>query len=215
MPRDIVVPVYKFSELPDKVKERVKQKYAQNFNWDRADEYMNSLKKLAEHFGGKLAHWEVSWDGGSYSNAKFSMPEMEPDEIEEKLSELSGEECKLTGAVYDEDAIDGFRNAWDGGETDLDKLMQAAFRKWLKSAQGEYEADFSDEVFGENCDANERWFYADGSLAPSPEDPPPNQGRYAPAGAPARASGHESCGGGMCWPKYNGYQPSPCQWADA
>jgi hypothetical protein len=74
-------------------------------------------------------------------------------------------DCKLTGYCADEDAIDGFRIAYVAGERDLNKLMQAAFRSWLKAAHNDCEGFYNSDYFGEHCDANGYEFYESGDMA--------------------------------------------------
>ena len=105
----------------------------------------------------------------------FDMLDGSAAEIEWRLGELGtydpltlkgNGDCRLTGCCTDEDAIDGFRRAFNGGETDLNALMQVAFRAWLEAAHKDCEAQYADAEFSENSDANEREYYADGRLAP-------------------------------------------------
>lgn len=175
--RTIETSIYNYSELSEKARDRVRAEVGANFGFERADEYFDSLKKLAEHFGGKLIDYEVDFWNTSYSSAKFEMPENPgEDEIGPLLADLGGYnaetlrgdgDCKLTGWVYDESAIDGFRIAFmRDGERDLDKLMEAAFRSWLEAAQADAAYDYSDEGLGETAEANEWEYYEDGRLVP-------------------------------------------------
>lgn len=170
--RDAVIKIYEYSELSDKAKEVARQADAEANGFVFSEEYIESLKKLALHFNGKLGRYGIDWFNGSHSYASFDMPEMEKEEIEKLLGELGSfnpetlkgnGSCVLTGCGSDEDAIDGFRIAFHGGETDLEKLMQAAFKTWLKAGQSECEAHYSDEGFGETADANDYEFLEDGS----------------------------------------------------
>lgn len=176
--------VYSFAELSADAKQRAKDQHAANFGFAWSNDYLASLRALAEHFGGKLTDWQIDWFAGSYSSASFDMPDSDlaslGDDFAEteasiaaKLAELgafdpatlkgSGE-CKLTGFCGDESAIDGFRIAWNGGERSLDKLMQAAFREWLKDAQADCAGQYEDETFAEHCDANNYEFTAEGRI---------------------------------------------------
>ncbi len=177
--------VYQFDELNDKAKQKAKDDYAAIWGFCWADEYKDSLKALAEHFGGKLADWQIDWFNGSYSSAKFAMPdegfayeEGENAQTEEarnaaKLAELGAFDpvtlkgtgaCKLTGFCADESAIDGFRAAWHKGERNLDKLMQAAFVEWLKDGQADCTGFYEDAQFSEHCEVNELEFTDDGAI---------------------------------------------------
>lgn len=171
--RDVIIKVYKFSELSEKAKERAKQDYEIDCGYNWGDEAMDSIKALVKHFDGSITDWQVYWDRSSHSYMRFDMPEMTKTEIRRRLKELGSYnkrtgrgngDCKLTGFCMDEACIDGFRLAFRKGETDLEELMEAAFDTWLKECQDDYESQFSDEVFGDACDANGWEFYENGSM---------------------------------------------------
>lgn len=172
MAREIPVTVFKFSELSDKAKQRAKDDYAANNGYHLADEAAKSLEKLAEHFGGEVRNYGIDWFGGTPSSAEFDMPDdMEPDEVKRRLDELGSYnpetlkgngDCKLTGWATDEDAIDGFREAWHEGERDLEALMQAAFEALVENGQADCEAEYTDENFGQFADENDFEYYENG-----------------------------------------------------
>jgi hypothetical protein len=174
MVREKKVLVYTYSELSEKARDAARQDFAASEGYSWADDAMASIQALAKHFGGTMRNWSIDWFNSSYSSAEFSMPSLDESEIEELLGEL-GEynpetlkglgDCKLTGFCADEDAIDGFRQAWHDGERDLDGLMQSAFDSWLKAAQADCESYYSDEQFAEMCEANGYEFYENGDLA--------------------------------------------------
>jgi hypothetical protein len=175
--REATIKVYKFDDLSDNAKVAAKQKYAELFGYVFADEALASLKTLAERFNGKLTNYSIDWCNSSYSSATFDMPETEEGEIAATLAELGtynpetlkgNGDCVLTGYCADEDAIDGLQQAWHNGERDLDTLMQAAFKTWLKAAQGDNEAFYEDDEFSEHSDANEYEYYQDGSIYDGP-----------------------------------------------
>lgn len=167
--------LYRFSELSEKAKDVARQKEAALFGYPASDEALNSIHALAIHFGGRMYGYEIDWFGCSYSSAKFDVPDdMEHDEIAGRLAGLGSfnsetlhgdGDCKLTGFCIDEDAIDGFRIAFmRDGERDLGKLMQAAFRQWLKACQEDCAWLYADEAFSETCDENGFWFTVDGEF---------------------------------------------------
>ncbi len=172
--RHTVQTLYRFDELSETAKEHAKQREAEAIGYNWGDDAIESMKELAKHFGGKMRRWEIDWFASSYSSAEFEMPDdWDFKRIETELMEL-GEynpqtlrgngDCKLTGMCADEDAIDGFRAAFISGELDLGQLMQAGFDTWLKACQADCEAQYSDEVFSENCEANDYWFDESGEL---------------------------------------------------
>lgn len=171
----LTVKVYKWEELSDKAKEAATYKAQISMGYPWADDAIKSLKALAEHFGGSVSDYSVDFCNSSYSHAKFDMPsDIEKPEIARRLKALGSYnrktlkgngDCALTGYGSDEDAIDGFRAAFlRDGETDLEKLMQAAFKTWLKAAQNDCEAMFSDEGMKETSEANDCEYTEDGEI---------------------------------------------------
>ena len=181
--RTIPLTLYRFDELPsDKAKQRAVDDYAALFGYTWADEAIDSLRKLAEHFGGKMADYSIDYFKCSYSSATFGMPDLEPDEIERLLARLGGfnpetlrglGDCVLTGYCADESAIDGFRQAFHRGERDLSKLMASAFDSWLEDAQADCASFYSFEQFAEHSDANDYEYTASGKFhSGTPENIP-------------------------------------------
>ena len=170
--RDVTIKVYKYAELSAKARDSVRYEYQSQVGYIHEDEALASLSKLAEHFGGTLFDFDISWSNSRHSSAKFNMPEdMGESNIKASLDQLGAYndktllgagECKLTGICFDEDAIDGFRKAFFAGERDLGVLMHAAFDTWLKACQEDYKDFYSDQMFADHCEANEYEFYADG-----------------------------------------------------
>jgi hypothetical protein len=201
--RHKIIDIYSFGELSDSAKEKAKQDYAASNSFHAANEYLESLRKLAQHFDGELKNYSIDWFNCSYSSADFEMPNAEyigqnnlPDDIHRAIGESDATlddieeayeqwlkdkllalgncnpltlkglgDCVLTGYCADEDAIDGFRIAYMAGERDLDKLMQAAFRSWLKAAQNDCEGFYENDYFEEHCQCNGDEFLEDGSPA--------------------------------------------------
>jgi hypothetical protein len=161
--KTIETKVYEFAELNDSAKDKARDWYRQGNDYNPAEDALASIKQLAEHFGGTMKDWQIDWHNNSHSYAKFAMPELELKEIASHLAALGTfnpdtlkgrGDCKLTGYCADEDAIDGFRKAFHGGERDLEKLMQSAFETWLKAAQADCEHQNSDAAVDESIIAN-------------------------------------------------------------
>lgn len=173
--RKIEADTFDFKELTDKAKERAKQQHAEVFGYSWGDEAIVSLRKLAEHFDCTLKNYRIDWFASSYSSAEFETPDepMTVPEIRRRLKVLGDYDkettrglgkCKLTGFSVDEDAIDGFRISFLSGATDLQSLLQAAFKSWLKASQADCEDQYTDETFAEMCEANSYEFYDNGEL---------------------------------------------------
>lgn len=177
MARQATINVFRFEELTGCAKERAREWLTAD-GYNSAAEALATLKALARAFGGKLGYYSIDWeDTHTYSAARLAMPEFEtPDDechaIAETLATL-GEvdpltgkgmgECKLTGYCFDEDALDGVREAYRNGERDLPTLMEAGFRALLKATASDAEWQRTDEVLTELCDANDYEFADNGS----------------------------------------------------
>src|SRR5438105_1164258 len=106
MPREKTITVYKFAELSEAAKTYAKERSAEAFGYSWSEEAFDSLKKLAEHFDGRLVNWSVDFFEGSASSAEFDMPEeMAEGEIRRRLEVLGSYnrktlkgygDCKLT-----------------------------------------------------------------------------------------------------------------------
>lgn len=157
--------VYEWDELSAKAKDRARQQAQEHNGYPWSREALKSLESLAAHFGGKLSDYSVDWFNSSYSTARFTMPDgwTEAD-IRAALGKLGKYnrktlkglgECQLTGYASDEDAIDGLRRAFlKDKERDLTRLMEAAFRSWLKAAQENCAGIYSDEGMKDSAEAN-------------------------------------------------------------
>ena len=173
--KTILTNIYRFSELTEKAKNKVRNGDASVMGYQHTDEAFNSIEALAREFGGKLKEWEVDFfqNRMSYMRFEFEEPKMNREEIAEKLATLgdfnpeTGKglgDCKLTGYSFDEDALDGFRRRFYEGESDVERLMNGAFATWLDAVQSDCSAFYEDENFSEHCEINDYWFTEDGEL---------------------------------------------------
>ncbi len=171
--------IYEFKELSPEAKHRAVYNDQANGDWFRADEYMASMRALAVHFDGRVKDWSIDWSNSSGpSSMEFNMPEdMTRGEILKRLRALGGfnrrtlmghGECKLTGVCTDESAIDGFRLAfYRDKQTDLNALMQAAFKTWIKASWADWEYDWDIEKgYAETAEANDWRYYENGRMVP-------------------------------------------------
>lgn len=166
-------PIYRFSELSESAKQRAKDEHANLFGYAWADDSLMSIQALAKYFGGKLSDYSIDYFNASYSSLSFKMPEMEAEAIEAGLSQLGSfdpetlkglGDCVLTGFCMDESAIDGFRAAWNDGERDLEKLMEAAGESWLEAVHDDCADQYSDATFEDFCEANDYEFLENGTF---------------------------------------------------
>ncbi len=180
--RTIQTNIYRYSELADEVRAIVREQHAAVFGFDAAEEYLDSLSALANHFGGCLVTRRGDWFSEDPAFAEFAMPDLESEDLAVRLAELGTfnletkrwhGECKLTGFASDEAAIDGFRIAYAAGERNLERLMQAAFREWLKQGRAECAASYEDSAFSETSDANEWEYCEEGRMYRAPKEATP------------------------------------------
>lgn len=182
--KTITQKVYTFKELSPKAKERAKDDMSTSHGYLWKKEAFESTEALAEHFGARIDDYSFDFFGrGGPERLSFHFYEthdgsedgytMPTAEIERRLKKLGSYnkrtgrgngDCVLTGYCMDEDAIDGFRQAWRAGERDPGKLLRAGFSSWLKAAQDDCACQYSDEGFQEIADANDWMFYGDGGL---------------------------------------------------
>lgn len=175
--RTIRTKVYKFSELSEQAKNKAVEINAYNCEFFDADEFLESLKKFAEHFNCELKDYDIDWSNSvQHSGAYFSVPDYVNDWSEEELKvqvlamgsynkkTLRGNgDCVFTGVCFDEDAADGLRKAYFEGERDMKELLQAGYKTWFKAANEAYEYQLSKEGYADQCEANEYEFKADGT----------------------------------------------------
>ncbi len=172
--RTIRTKVYQFSELSAKAKEYATEQNAMTAEYFWSDEAIKSLEGFAEHFGAKLGKYGIDWTGAyCYSFATFNTEDVEftEDELKAKIlsmgsynaETLRGDgECIFTGVCSDEDAADGARKAYFEGERDINTILQAGFKSWLKAGMEDYEYQLKEEAFAEHCEANEYEFTSEG-----------------------------------------------------
>ena len=177
--RQYLATAYQFNELSPSAKEKAKYDHKANVGFSSDEEYLESLQVFAEEFNARLYDYVIDWFGGTHSWANFigrrseELPELTREEIAARLEKLGAYdpetlrgtgECKLTGCVSDESALDGFRKAFFAGETGLKTLLEAGFRSWLEDAQNEAEGQYEDENFAEHCEINDYEFNEKGEL---------------------------------------------------
>lgn len=162
------IPVYEFEELDREVKDRVLARHMERFGYSWANDALASLHALANHFGGRLVNYNIDFFGFHPSSAIFEAPDLDEETLGNLVEELGNGEgkCVLTGYCADEDAIDGVRHAYQAGERNVLRLLQAGFRTWLKACQNDCMSEYSDEHFSETARANGWLFMKDGTLVP-------------------------------------------------
>jgi hypothetical protein len=155
--KEYTAKAYRFSELSEKAQQNVIHRWQED-GYHLADEAINTLKKMAEAFGGKLTNWSIDFFGGDYSETEFDMPDYEREEIGAVFDKLDIGSCPLTGYFFDIDALEAAKKAFDEDVYSLTEIMQIGADALIKSAQEDCEASFSVEVMSDNCDANDYWF---------------------------------------------------------
>lgn len=167
--KEYTAKAYRFSELSDKAQTRVIHWFMED-GYHLGDEALETIKRMAQAFDGKLVDYSIDWFGGHYSNVEFDMPDYNKEDIAACFRRLDAREdksCPLTGVFFDISAIEEARKAFDKGVFSLTELMQIAADAVIDDAQKDCEASFTPEVMAENCEANDYWFDEHGRMLPS------------------------------------------------
>jgi len=174
---EITINLYKFSELSQEAKDYAVARNAETDDYHWSSDALKSLKKFAEHFGAELKDYSIDYHNCSPSYVKFELPyeDYTSNELKKLIKDMGSfnkktkrglGDCKFTGVGSDEDAADGARIAYYAGERDLNELLQAGFRSWLKAAQSDYEYQLSEKGYAEYCDGNDVKFMSNGGIPP-------------------------------------------------
>lgn len=154
--KEHTVRAYSFAELSESAKDKVREYWlrcAEGYDW--ADDALGSLKCFAEHFGAKLTDWNIDWDCAGRSDATFSSPDMEEEELARLVGELKTDgSCQFTGYCADDACNDGAVKSFKEGERDLNTILQAGFETWLASCVSDFEYQRSKEAVDDSIAAN-------------------------------------------------------------
>lgn len=167
--KEYTAKAYRFSELSDKAQTKVIHWFMED-GYHLGDEALETIKRMAQAFDGKLTDYSIDWFGGHYSNVEFDMPDYDKEDIAACFRRLDAREdksCPLTGVFFDISAIEEARKAFDKGVFSLTELMQIAADAVIDDAQKDCEASFTPEVMAENCEANDYWFDEHGRMLPN------------------------------------------------
>jgi len=170
--------LYEFSELSDEAKQTALNNNANTSEYFWGDDAIKSLEKFMEHFNCSLTRYSIDWFEKYRNEIKIDIPDyMENISVKELRGYIKSMgkfnpktkrglgECKFTGYCADEDAADGARKAFFGGERNLYDILYAGYKEWYRVANTDYEFQLSEEGFSEHCDANDYEFNEDGTRA--------------------------------------------------
>lgn len=156
--------VYTFDELSDKAKQKALDEYRYITPYYWADDSIESLKAFADAIDITLVDYSINFYNCSPSDARIENYEHTLDQEDASQIIKNGADAKWTGYIADCFLADGFRKEWDRGERDTKELFYAAFHEWLKAAQNDCEAQYSEEAYREHSEMNDYKFLSDGSL---------------------------------------------------
>jgi hypothetical protein len=163
--KEYTAKAYRFSELSEKAQQNVIHRW-QEEGYHHGDDALETIKRMAQAFDGKVTDWSIDWFGG-YSNVEFDMPDYDKKDIAacfKRLDESKDNSCPLTGIFFDISAIEEARKAFDKGLYSLTELMQIAADAVIDDAQKDCEDSFTPEVMSDNCEANDYWFDETGRM---------------------------------------------------
>ena len=72
--RTVEIPVYRYAELPEKVRDRVRYDAAAIHGYGWQEEALKSLDAGAKALGAERVDYSVDFFGGSYSSCSFTLP---------------------------------------------------------------------------------------------------------------------------------------------
>lgn len=185
--KTIELKLYSFSELSEEAKEKAFENFLsseRDFFW--MDESLNSLKEGLIHFGFELKDWSIDYYCATNAYLKIVPYDEDVEELQgvrlwkyihnndllkywcayqNKIRNLLGGNCPLTGYCVDEGFLDPIRSfIKKPTELTFKELMEECAHQVMKAIEVDYEYQSSMEFFMEECEANEREFLEDGSL---------------------------------------------------
>ena len=141
------VNTYNYEELSEEVKEKARDWWREiDMDYFWGEDCIKSLKGFLKFMDVEARDWSISWDNAAPSIFPIHSLPINLVEIVDELRTLDS--CPFTGYCADEDLREGAIEAWDKGERN-EEVINAAFDKWLKVAQSDYEYQQSDEAVSE------------------------------------------------------------------
>lgn len=180
MARAVEITVYKFDELDASTQERVINNWRDGEQFFWTDEWEQSLDAFAKLAPLTVRNWEIGYRSNGVT---FDMDQ--DDNYGDGIAELSGvrawkwlvnngwaklaagQDAPFTGYCGDEDLLDAIRDALanPAAITSLRDVFSDALYNWTKAFERDIDRWYSAEAIGEEIDANEYEFYADGTIA--------------------------------------------------
>lgn len=152
--------VYKFSDAPEKVKEKIREHFHYDFDLyeHSMQERIATLEKVAELLNGRL-DYSISYvpDRGEFISIKPKNESLDFDSLWEVVN--TEKDCPFTGVCYDHDIIDHL-SKYNLNE----KGLQFALDKYIESIHDEYESMLTDEYLADLCEANDYEFLENGRI---------------------------------------------------
>lgn len=160
MPRDTVVTVYTFDELPtEKAKEAARIWWRNGIDFSWSDESLDSIKAFCAQFGVKLSDWSV----GPYASFHYRADHDNSSFRGVKLRDLTRENYP-TGYCLDADlsvAFYDYFKATGDAKAAFDHALYEGFKSW----RDDMEYQLSDEAVDDMLVCNEYEFDAKGNRA--------------------------------------------------
>lgn len=168
--RTVEIPVYRYAELPEKVRDAVRERAMATWGYTWGDEAIESLEAGAKALGVK-ARCTVDFFGGSPSSCWFEgVEDVDAGDFKAALAALEVGACPLTGYGADEDFLGGVREYVGKYGADfaehIREALEAGFDSWLAACESDAEEQYTDETFAEHAEANGYEYTADGDPFP-------------------------------------------------
>jgi len=171
--RQKTINIYKFRELLKGSKARASQDHREICGYSWQSEMNETMERLVRHFNCSINTSYIDLDSmdSAIHIESTCLPTRET--IQGLLNDLGTFDsknlrghgsCVLTGCFTDEEAIDGFREAFNKGEENIHKLLKAAFKSLIKACKADYTNQYLNKNFSETCEANKYEFYENGEM---------------------------------------------------
>lgn len=156
--RQAAITIYKFNELPEKIREKILRDWSANSYEDYSEEF-DSIKAFCDYFNVKLINYEI----GAYYPLEYRTDATMDNFRNRKLKEFQRDymptgywlDCSLWNTFYDH-----FKSTGDAKES-----FDAGLRQGFLNLVKEMEYRLSDEFIIECINDNDYEFYDDGTMA--------------------------------------------------
>lgn len=157
------ITIYKFSELPEPLKEKALEKFRHNYEWAWTDEWNDTLTEFCKTYYCKTTKWEVSAYSHSYCYGEIKGENLEGEELTEFLQARYKE--SLTGYCGDYDIQEPIKKYLEKPyATNLETIIKECFESLATAYQKDIESQLEDAYLIDHIEANNYEFLENGEM---------------------------------------------------